>query len=48
MVLLERIVHVTVQPEVLGNHNKVEEHLGVLIWLVVVASVDRVDILVKV
>ena len=48
MVLFERIIQVTVQPEELGHHTEVEGHLGVLIRLVVVASADGVDFLVKV
>jgi hypothetical protein len=48
MVLLERIVQVTVQPEELGDHTEIECHLGVLIRLIVVASADWVDLLVKV
>jgi len=48
MVLFERIVQVTIEPEELRYHTKVERHLGVLIRLVVVASTDWVDLLVKV
>ena len=48
MVLLERIVQVTVQPEELGDHTEIECHLGVLIRLIVVASAEWVDLLVKV
>ena len=48
IVLFERIVQVTVQSEELGDHTEVEGHLGVLIRLVVVASSDWVDLIVKV
>ena len=48
MVLLERIVQVTVQPEELGHDSQVKRHLGVIIRLVVVTRSNRVQLLVKI
>jgi len=48
VVLFERVIQVTVQPEELGHHTEVEGHLSVLIRLVVVASADGIDLLVQV
>ena len=48
VVLLEGVVQGTVEPVELRDGSEVEGHLRVLIGLVVVASTDRVDLLVDV
>jgi len=48
VVLLEGVIQGTVQPVELGDATKIEGHLRVLVGLVVVASTDRVDLLVDI
>ena len=48
VILLERVIQVTVDPTCLRNMAKVEWHLSVLSWLVIVELSKRVDLLVEV
>ena len=48
VILVERVVKVTIEPNELWNNTQVERHLSVIIRLVVVSRSDGVKFLVKV